>query len=62
MDVYDLIVIGTGTAEQVTASHVRKAGRSDSAVPAPFAAAIPRRCWSAGPRLSTSRAACEITA
>jgi len=56
MDVYDLIVIGTGTAEQVTASHVH------SAVPAPFAAAIPRRCWSAGPRLSTSRAVCEITA
>src|SRR6516164_2973843 len=28
MDVYDLIVIGTGTAAQVTASRVRKAGRS----------------------------------
>src|SRR5712671_4336424 len=28
MDPYDLIVIGTGTAAQVAAGHVRKAGRS----------------------------------
>src|SRR6266850_6452961 len=28
MDVYDLIVIGTGTAAQVAAGRVRKAGRS----------------------------------
>ena len=28
MDTYDLIVIGTGTAAQVAASRIRKAGRS----------------------------------
>ena len=28
MDAYDLIVIGTGTAAQVAASRIRKAGRS----------------------------------
>jgi pyruvate/2-oxoglutarate dehydrogenase complex dihydrolipoamide dehydrogenase (E3) component len=28
MDIYDLIVIGTGTAAQATAARVRRAGRS----------------------------------
>ena len=52
---YDLIVIGTGTAAQVVAGRVRRAGRAVAmvdlaplAAPVPYVVVIPRKCWSAG--------------
>ena len=43
MDSYDLIVIGTGTAAQVTAARLRRAGRSVAMIDhRPFAE--PARC------------------
>ena len=69
MDDYDVIVIGTGTAAQVTAARVKRAGRSVAMIdhrpfgePARCAAAIPRNCWSVAPRRSIGRAGCIIAA
>jgi flavin-dependent dehydrogenase len=69
MDDYDVIVIGTGTAAQVVSSRVRRAGRSVAMIDhLPFggtcalAAAIPRKCWSVGPKRPIGRAGCTDAA
>lgn len=69
MDTYDLIVIGTGTAAQVVAGRVRKAGRSVAMIDhRPFGGTCalrgcdPKKMLVSGAEAIDLGAACEVTA